>query len=282
MLSHFSLPYFFYSFGILLREGLEAMLVIIALAAGARNAGGRDRSPDVYAGALLAVIASVVLAWAVNHLIGDDASDTLEGVFQFLAAATLFYVSSWLTAKSQSDRWTRFISDQVRVAERSALPALALGATAFLAVIREGGETIVFFQALTAGATQGLERHAIFAGIIAATLGLGLVFWILTRAAYRIPLGPLFSVTSILLYALAVVFIGQGVGSWQEANILPATFIEHVLQIPAIGLFPTFESLGAQLALILLALTALIVPWMGSRRIKVASRTPQAPRPHLT
>lgn len=282
MFGHPSLPYFFYSFGILLREGLEAMLVIIALAAGARNAGGRDRSSDVYAGALLAVIASVILAWAVNHLIGDDANDTLEGVFQFLAAATLFYVSSWLTAKSQSDRWTRFISAKVQVAERSALPALALGATAFLAVIREGAETIVFFQGLTAGATQGLERHAIFAGIIAATLGLGLVFWVLTRAAYRVPLGPLFSATSILLYALAVVFVGQGVGSWQEANVLPATFIEHVPQIPAIGLFPTFESLGAQLALILLAVAALIAPWMGSRRIKVASQTQQAPRPHLT
>jgi high-affinity iron transporter len=283
MLGHPSLPYFFYSFGILLREGMEAMLVIIALAAGARNAGGgRDRSSDVYAGALLAVIASVMLAWAVNHLIGDDANDTLEGVFQFLAAATLFYVSSWLTAKSQSDRWTKFISAKVQVAERSALPALALGATAFLAVIREGAETIVFFQGLTAGATQGLERHAIFAGIIAATLGLGLVFWVLTRAAYRVPLGPLFSGTSILLYALAVVFVGQGVGSWQEANVLPATFVEHVPQIPAIGLFPTFESLGAQLALILLALAALIAPWMGSRRIKVASQTQQAPRPHLT
>jgi high-affinity iron transporter len=282
MLAHASVPYFFYSFGILLREGLEAMLVIIALAAGVRNAGGRDRSRDVYAGALLAVVASVLLAWVVGHAIGDNASDTLEGVFQFLAAATLFYVSSWLTAKSQADRWTRFISDKVQVAERSALPALALGATAFLAVVREGGETIVFFQALTAGATQGLERHAIFAGIIAATLGLGLVFWILTRAAYRIPLRPLFSVTSILLYALAVVFIGQGVGSWQEANLLPATFVEHVPQIPAIGLFPTWESLGAQLVLVVLALAALIAPWMGSRRIKVASQAPQAPRSHLT
>ena len=282
MFAHPSVPYFFYSFGILLREGLEAMLVIIALAAGARNAGGRDRSRDVYAGALLAVVASVLLAWAVNHVIGDDASDKLEGVFQFLAAATLFYVSSWLTAKSQSDRWNRFISDKVQVAERSALPALALAATAFLAVIREGAETIVFFQGLTAGATQGLERHAIFAGIIAAIAALGLVFWILTRAAYRVPLKPLFSVTSILLYALAVVFVGQGVGSWQEANLLPATFVEHVPQIPTVGLFPTLESLGAQLVLILLALAALIAPWMGSRRIKVASQAPQAPRPHLT
>src|SRR5262249_29386608 len=157
-----------------------------------------------------------------------------------------------------------------------------LGATAFLAVIREGAETIVFFQGLTAGATLGMERHAIHAGIIGALLGLGLVFWILTRAAYRIPLKPLFATTSILLYALAVVFVGQGVGSWQEASVLPTTFVEHVPQIPAIGLFPTLESLGSQLVLILLASAALIAPWMGSRRIKVASQTQPAPRPHLT
>jgi high-affinity iron transporter len=275
-MAHATLPYFFYSFGILLREGLEALLVIVALAAGA----GRDRSRDVYTGALLAVLASVMLAWAVNHVIGDDASDMLEGVFQFLAAATLFYVSSWLTSKAQSDRWNRFIAEKVKSAERSSAPAFALGATAFLAVIREGGETIVFFQGLMAGATEMAERHAIFAGIAAASLALGLVFWILTRAAYRVPLGTLFSGTSILLYALAVVFVGQGVGSWQEANVLPATFVEHIPQIPAIGLFPTLESMGAQLLLIVLAMAALIAPRTAAWRIRVARRNRR--EPHLT
>jgi len=275
---HAAIPYFFYSFGILLREGLEALLVIVALAAGTRGAAGRDRSRDVYAGAALALVASAILAWVVNDLIGDDASDTLEGVFQFLAAATLFYVSSWLTSKNQHDRWNRFISDKVRSAEQRSMPALALSATAFLAVIREGGETIVFFQGLTAGATELAERHAVFAGIVAASIVLGAVFWVLTRAAYRIPLGTVFSVTSVLLYALAVVFIGQGVGSWQEASVLPATFIDHVPQIPAIGLFPTLESIGAQLILILLALGALFGPRVGARRVKVAGQTRQAPR----
>ena len=278
-MAHAAIPYFFYSFGILLREGLEALLVIVALAAGARSVAGRDRSRDVYAGALLALVASAIMAWVVNDLIGDNASDTLEGVFQFLAAATLFYVSSWLTSKNQSNRWNKFISHKVRSAERSSVPAFALGATAFLAVIREGGETIVFFQGLTAGATELAERHAVFAGIVAALIALGVVFWVLTRAAYRIPLATVFSITSILLYALAVVFVGQGVGSWQEANVLPATFIDHVPQIPAIGLFPTLESIGAQLVLILLAVGALIAPRTAARRVKVARQTRE---PRLT
>ena len=156
------IPYFLYSSGILLREGLEALLVIIALVAGTREAGQEARARDVYAGGLLAIGVSIALAWAVNHVIGDNTSDTLEGVFQLTAAATLFYVSSWMTAKSQAQQWNSFIRAQVDAAKRSKGPSIALGLTAFLAVMREGAETIVFFQALVSGATERAERHAVF------------------------------------------------------------------------------------------------------------------------
>ena len=275
-----ALPYFLYSLGIILREGLEAILVIIALAAGTRDVDGHDRSRDVYGGAILAVVASVVLAWAVNHLIGDDVNDTLEGAFQFLAAATLFYVSSWLTSKAQADQWNKFIAAKVRIARESALPSVALGLTAFLAVIREGAETIVFFQALTAGATLALERDAVMLGVAAGAVGLAVIFWTLTRAAYRIPLRALFTVTSAMLYALAVVFVGQGVASWQEANLLGATFVEHVPQITALGLFPTVQSIGAQVALIAVAMLAYFFPRGGSRgAVKVERTATSATRP---
>src|SRR5262249_30226437 len=144
-----AIAYFFYSAGILFREGLEALLVVVALTAGTREAGAEKRARSIYLGAMAAIGASLVLAWVVTHLISDDATDTLEGIFQVLAAATLFYVSSWLTSKSQADRWNSFIKDHVRTAQQSSAPGLALALTAFLAVIREGGETIVFFQALT-------------------------------------------------------------------------------------------------------------------------------------
>jgi high-affinity iron transporter len=252
-----TVPYFLYSAGILFREGLEAMLVIIALAAGARLS---KRSRDVYAGAAIAVAASIVLAWAVNHFIGDNTSDTLEGCFQVLAAATLFMVSSWLTAKSQADRWLKFISHKVESAEASAVPAFALGLTAFLAVMREGAETIVFFEALAAGATAAAERHAIAGGIVLAATGLALTFVILTRAAHRLPIGWFFSVTSILLYGLAVVFIGQGVASLQEAEVIGTTFVNHVPTITMLGVFPTVQSLTAQALLLLFAAVAIFLP----------------------
>lgn len=268
-----AIAYFFYSLGILFREGMEAMLVVVALAAGTRGAGRIGRSRDIYAGAIAAIFASIVLAWAVNHLITDDASDTLEGVFQLFAAATLFYVSSWMTSKGQADRWMKFISHKIQHAEHSTIPGIALGLTAFLAVMREGAETIVFFQALTSGATETAERHAVAAGIVAAAVALALSFVVIKRAADRIPMKFFFQTTSILLYALAIVFIGQGVASLQEASRVSATFVNYAPTIPMLGVYPTIQSLGAQALLLMLAAAAVFVPRRkaAAREIRVAA-----------
>jgi high-affinity iron transporter len=254
------IPYFLYSAGILFREGLEALLVIIALVAGVRNMGSAIKTRSIYLGAILAVAASLVLAWVVYDLIGDNASDTLEGVFQLFAAATLFYVSSWLTAKVQAERWTQFINSRVENAEKSGLPSLALGLTAFLAVMREGAETIVFFQALIAGASEAMERHAVQAGIAVAAIGLAIAFVVLRKAASRIPIGAFFAVTSILLYGLAVVFVGQGIASLQEAGVVGASFVSHVPTIGVLGLYPTVQSLTAQAVLVVFAMAAVVLP----------------------
>lgn len=261
------LPYFLYSLGILVREGSEALLVVVALLAAVREAGQERRARDIYAGALLAIGVSLVLAWAVNHLIADDTSDTLEGVFQLLAAATLFYVSSWLTARGQSDRWRNFLHDKVEASRDIAGPSIALGLTAFLAVMREGAETIVFFQALLGGATETVERHAVMAGLLAGAVALGVIFLVLRKAAFRIPLGSFFTATSVLLYGLAVIFVGQGISSFQESGVMRATFVDHVPTIQALGLFPTLQTLAAQSAMLGLAALALFAP-AGPRRRK--------------
>ncbi len=276
-MAHTVIPYFFYSAGILFREGLEAMLVVIALVAGTREAGREGRSKEIYTGAFIAIAASIALAWGVNHLISDDATDTMEGVFQMLAAATLFYVSSWLTSKSQADSWKSFIHGQVKVAHESAIPGLALALTAFLAVIREGAETIVFFQALTVGATEAVEKHAVMAGIAAATAALAVTFFVLNRAAHRIPFGKFFYATSILLYGLAVVFIGQGIASFQESDWIGATFVDYVPTIPTLGLYPTVQSIAAQLALIGFATASMFIPRGAGRAAKAAQEVSAHP-----
>jgi high-affinity iron transporter len=273
-----TLPYFLYSSGILFREGLEALLVIIALVAAVRQAGHTARTRDIYAGAMIALVCSLLLAWAVRHMLGDNTSDTLEGVFQLLAVVTLFYVSSWITSKSQAKQWKNFISAQVEAARRSRGPSLALGLTAFLAVMREGAETIVFFQALMAGATQSAERHAIFIGVVAGGLALAIAFIGLHKVTFMIPIGPVFKATSVLLYALAVIFAGQGVASFQESGVIGATFVSHVPTIPMLGLYPTIQTLIAQGILLILAMAALIWPIM--KKIRLASE--QGPSLHTT
>jgi high-affinity iron transporter len=254
------LPYFLYSLGILFREGLEALLVIIALVAGVRQAGQAERTRSVYVGALAALATSLVLAWAVEHVIGDNTSDTLEGIFQLFAAATLFYVSSWITAKNQARQWMKFIDAKVAAAGQSRGPSLALAATAFLAVMREGAETIVFFQALAAGATETVERHAVIMGVLAGAIALAITFLILRRVTYAIPIGPVFAVTSIMLYAMAVIFAGQGIASFQESGVISATFVSGVPTIEMLGLYPTIQTLAAQTILLALALGAFLRP----------------------
>jgi len=230
------------------------------LVAAVRQAGQGTRARDIYAGALIALACSVVLAWAVRHVLGDNTSDTLEGVFQLFAVVTLFYVSSWITSKSQAKQWKSFIGAQVEAARRSKGPSLALGLTAFLAVMREGAETIVFFQALMAGATEAAERQAIFVGVIAGTLALALAFIGLRKVTFMIPIGPVFTATSVLLYALAVIFAGQGIASFQESGVIGATFVSHVPTVPMLGLYPTIQTLIAQGILLILALAALVLP----------------------
>jgi high-affinity iron transporter len=274
-----ALPYFLYSSGILFREGLEALLVIIALVAGTRETGQTARVRDIYIGAAIALGASSALAWAVNHFIADNTSDTLEGIFQLLAAATLFYVSSWMTSKSQAKQWSHFIRSQVEAAKSSRGPSIALGLTAFLAVMREGAETIVFFQALLSGATERIERHAIAFGVAAGAIALTLTFTLLRKLVHRIPIGAFFSATSVLLYGLAVVFAGQGISSFQESGVIGATFISYVPTIPMLGLFPTIQTLAAQALLLVLAGTAAAVPVVRRTRLQgelsAAAGTPQ-------
>ena len=255
-----ALPYFFYASGILFREGLEALLVIIALVAGVRQAGQTKRTRAIYAGALAALATSIVLAWAVEHVMGDNTSDTLEGIFQLFAAATLFYVSSWMTGKNQARQWMNFIDAKVTAAKQSRGPSYALAATAFLAVMREGAETMVFFQALLAGATETVERHAVVMGVIAGAMALTITFVALRRVTYAIPIGRIFATTSILLYAMAVIFAGQGIASFQESRVMPATFVSAIPTIPMLGLYPTIQTLAAQMLLLMIALSAILRP----------------------
>jgi high-affinity iron transporter len=114
-------------------------------------------------------------------------------------------------------------------------------------------------------------------GIAVGGIALVITFLILRRLTFMIPIGAIFSVTSVLLYAMAVVFAGQGIQSFQESGVLGATFVNHIPTAPMLGLYPTVETLAAQALLILLAAAAVLFP---KRRARTQSRRAEQRHPH--
>lgn len=236
---------------ILLREGLEAMLVITALAAYLTKAGGGHRVKSLYAGALAAIGVSIVAAWLFAMLNSGQHSDLMEGVIILFAAALMLYVSGWLMVKQDPHGWKEYLAAKADNALAQDT-AWAVAALAFLAVFREGAETVLFINALAT--TEGGWSVGLFGGLAAATLGLAVLFYFINLIAQKIPLRPLFIITSAFLFAMAIKFIGEAVQEFQEQSILPFTQVAGADWLSAIGLNPTVEALSLQLLVILFAL----------------------------
>lgn len=259
---------FLQSLLILLREGFEAMLVVTALVAYLKRLGAEDKVRVVWQAVALALVASAATAWALNAVVSLSGAgqEAVEGATMVVAALVLAYVSHWLFARREAQRWQGYIKDQISKA-LSGGQLFSLGFAAFLSVYREGAETVLFYQALMGGSPG--QTPAIALGFAAALVALGVVYWIMRRASMKLPLGPFFAGTAVLLYALAVMFAGQGMLELQEARLIPATPLAFMPSIPALGLFPTAESVGAQMVLLVA-----LVPVVGAWAVKRIKATP--------
>jgi len=134
---------------------------------------------------------------------------------------------------------------------------LALGSAAFLAVYREGFETVLFYQALYASAPTA--SMTVTLGFIAGAIALLLVYFLFRRFEIHIPIRQFFFVTGLFLYIMAVVFAGQGIHELQDAGMIGATFVAWVPTLPLIGMYPSVESLAAQGIFVALLLYATVV-----------------------
>ena len=225
---------------IILREGLEAILIIGALAAFLSKAGAGERKREMGIGVLLAVAASLataaLFATALKSFLASR--EVVEGVTMLVAAGVLFWVSYWLVSKIEVKKWQGFISGKMKRALGSG-SRYALGAVAFLAVYREGFETVLFYVALFVSSEKTLgAAAAITAGIVLGLAILSLVYVLINRYSVRLPLKPFFGGTSALLYVMAFSFAGQGVAELQEAGYIPATPLEWFPSLPALPVLP--------------------------------------------
>jgi high-affinity iron transporter len=246
------------SFIIMLREGLEAILIVGALMTFLVKMGASHRKRDINLGVAAALGASVVTAVAIETVfhLSPARQELLEGMTMVVATIVLFYVSYWLLSKMEVVKWNHFVKSKVNDALTSG-SSLALASAAFLAVYREGFETVLFYKALflTGGDHSGIP---ILAGILAGAAVLLAVYVAISRFGVRLPLKPFFAVTSAFLYYMAFVFAGKGVAELQAGGILPTTLVSWVPRLPALGVYPTLESSLAQAVLLGLLVMALV------------------------
>jgi high-affinity iron transporter len=232
------------AFTILLREGLEALLVVIAMIAFLRKADRSEALAYVHGGWVAALVAGAG-TWAVaTYAIGISGAsrELTEGFGSLLAAAILLSVGIWMHGKSQAEEWRRYIREKMQGA-LSRGSAWFLFGLAFIVVYREVFETILFYAALWTpdnGAT-------IVAGALSAIALLGIISWAMLRFSAKLPITEFFRYSAILIAILTVVLAGKGVGALQEAGILSITPLGWLPRITMLGLFPTLESAGTQL-----------------------------------
>ena len=241
---------------ILLREGLEAILVLAAIIAFVRKTGRRDALKYVHIGWIAAAVLGVATWFAASRVIQVTGAsrEVTEGIAALLAAGMLLYVGLWLHNRSHAQAWQSFIREQVTDA-LGKRTLWAMAAISFLAIYRELFEVILFYETLWAQA--GDARHeAVLAGIVTGVVLLTALAWVILKYSVRLPIGLFFSATSWLLVVMAVVFVGHGVAALQEAGWFVATPVSFI-SVPLLGIHPNAQGLLAQGAA--LALTAALV-----------------------
>lgn len=252
---------FFGSFTILLREGLEALLIVIAIVAFLRKANRVEAMPYVHAGWVGALLAGGVTWGVATYLVGISGAsrELTEGFAALFAAVVLLFVGIWMHGKSQAGAWQRYIHDKLShaLSKRSAWFLFLLS---FVVVYREVFETVLFYAALWSQGNGG----AILAGGGLGVVVLATTAWAMLRYTRKVPVSRFFSVSSVLISVLAVALAGKGIAALQEAGWLSVSVLEFP-RIALLGIHPTLQGMAVQL----LALAVIAAGFWYNRRAAV-------------
>ena len=251
------------AFGIIVREGLEAILVIAAIIAYLSKSGNGKNLKNVYIGAACGVLASflaaAVLAWAKSAFVGAGmAQEVIEGITALIAVCVLFYVSNWMISKAEAASWSRYIDGKVQSSVEQG-SAFALAFTAFLSVFREGAEVVLFYQPMLSEGNPGM----VWAGFAVGCVLLVFVYLAITKLSIRLPIKVFFTATSILMAIMCVSFLGSGIKELAEGNVfdlslrVPGIPENDVIQI--FGIYPWLETLVPQLILSIVLLVTFLI-----------------------
>ncbi len=269
------------SFALLLREGLEAILVIVAILAYLSKTGKKKEMRGVYYGALGGIVFSIVLAFALNFFTDyfgltsvGQSREIFEGAAMFLAVIVLYWVSNWMINKSEVEEWNNYIhglvDDSLTTGSR-----VALIFSSFLAVAREGAELILFYQALLSN--QQTDMLYMWLGILAGVVVLAIVYVLIRVYSIKLPLKPFFYATSILMFILCISFLGKGVAEFQEADLIGRHYIlgdtYDSFSVELLGIYDRYETLIPQVILLLITL-GIFIRHLGKKKHKQKVETP--------
>ena len=239
------------AFTVLLREGLEALLIVIAMIAFLKKAERQDVMGYVHSGWIAALGAGIVTWAAATYVIGVSGAsrELTEGFGSLFAAVVLLSVGIWMHGKAQAGAWQRYISERLTKALSRRSAWFLFGLT-FIVVYREVFETILFYATLWSQGNAG----AVLLGAATAVVVLTAIAVAMLRYSRRMPIAQFFFYSSALIAVLAVVLAGKGVAALQEAGMIDVRPLSGVPRIDMLGLAPTAEAVSAQVIALVLVL----------------------------
>lgn len=249
---------FIYSFLIIVREGLEALLIVAAIVAYMVKNNHQEKLPVIKQSVYVALIASLITAAIFQFVFSNSgvSRELLEGFTMMIAVVMLFMMSYWLLSKVEAQNWKRYLEGKLSTALTTG-SLIGLWLTSFLAVYREGAETVLFYYALAGDASNAMSYVYLFAGIAAGVVVLAVCYVIMRYSVVKLPLKPFFMFTGSFMYLMAFIFAGKSVLELIEGKLFEPTLIANVPEISWLGIYPYVETLTPQAILLIAAVFAL-------------------------
>ena len=275
------------AFLILIREGLEALLVVAAVIAYLVKSGNKRFAKWIYLGVVAGLAGSGLVAVLFTFLFGGSGpiQEISEGVCALIATLMLLWTSNWMLNKSSVEAWNNYIRNKTETAVAGAQSKVESGQSlglgmitslamlSFLAVFREGAETVIFYESIY---SMSQDAHGMWVGGLTAAAVLIVIFLILRFTSVKIPIGPFFLVTSILMAALVVIFAGGGIHALIEGDLIEGTYLSTVPTNDWIGLYPYVETITAQVIAAIAVIVLFVVGFIKKHRMKLAAQAEQA------
>ena len=275
------------AFLILIREGLEALLVVAAVIAYLVKSGNKRFTKWIYLGVVAGLAGSGLVAVLFTFLFGGSGpiQEISEGVCALIATLMLLWTSNWMLNKSSVEAWNNYIRNKTETAVAGAQSKVESGQSlglgmitslamlSFLAVFREGAETVIFYESIY---SMSQDAHGMWVGGLTAAAVLIVIFLILRFTSVKIPIGPFFLVTSILMAALVVIFAGGGIHALIEGDLIEGTYLSTVPTNDWIGLYPYVETITAQVIAAIAVVVLFVVGFIKKHRMKLAAQAEQA------